>query len=471
MDFVTEPVAEHVSEAIASWTPGYVAPPAPYYEACKVTVTDADQNMLLNGIDAEVKVRGNWTTVYDKKPLRIKFTEKQNLLGLNDGAEEKNWVLLAEYKDASMLRDKAALQMAREILDEDGLYASDATFAEVLINGEYWGMYLVAEQQQVTSDRVKVQHASVEDLGTDIGYFLEFDGYFYNEPELQQFHVDYADNAPLIPFDGEDGSGKTMSCLPTDDPKDEDKKDIGMTIKSQINTQEQHDFIENFVCGAYRVMYEAAYNDKALVFNEDFTELTETSDITPQEAVERVIDVDSLADMYIICELTCDADLYWSSFYLSADFSADGEKKLRFEAPWDFDSAMGNKSRCPDGTGFYAGNLIPDVDGMFYETVNPWLAVLMYEDWYQDVIREKWTKAYDSGVFDRASEMITSDTADFAAAFDRNYKKWNNIIMNQDFVNELSAKARKCKNQKEAADYLNEWLNSRVAFLNDYWHA
>ena len=86
MDFVTEPVASHVSEAIASWTPDYKMPPAPYYEACTVTLRDADQTVLLDTVNAEVKVRGNWTTSYEKKPLRIKFEESQNMLGLNNGA-------------------------------------------------------------------------------------------------------------------------------------------------------------------------------------------------------------------------------------------------------------------------------------------------------------------------------------------------------------------------------------------------
>ncbi|MBQ8122183.1 MAG: spore coat protein CotH, partial [Ruminococcus sp.] len=88
MDFVTEPVARHVAEDIASWTPGYKVPAEPYYEACKVTVHDETGALVIDSADADVKVRGNWTTTYDKKPLRIKFTEKQAVLGLNDGAEQ-----------------------------------------------------------------------------------------------------------------------------------------------------------------------------------------------------------------------------------------------------------------------------------------------------------------------------------------------------------------------------------------------
>jgi hypothetical protein len=41
----------------------------------------------------QVKVRGNWTTDYPKKSLRIKFDDKQKMFGLNSDGEFKNWVL------------------------------------------------------------------------------------------------------------------------------------------------------------------------------------------------------------------------------------------------------------------------------------------------------------------------------------------------------------------------------------------
>ncbi len=465
LDFAIKPVSKHVSEKIASWTPGYRMPPEPYYEDCVVSLKDADEKVLLSGADAQVKVRGNWTTTYDKKALRIKFAEKQNMLGLNDGAAMKNWLLLAEYKDGSMLRNKTAFAIGRELLEEDGLYCSDAEFVEVYINGKYWGVYLLAEYQQINENRVAVTEAEKDYTGTDIGYFLEFDGYFYTEDKLQQFHVDYADNALLVPYDGNGGSGNTVAVLARG--RWEYKDDIGFTIKSDIYSEEQRDFIANFVNGAYKIMYEAAYNDKAYEFNADYTELVESS-LTPREAVEKVVDVQSLVDLYIISELTCDADIYWSSFFMSADFGADGSKKLTFTAPWDFDSTLGNKDRCADGTGFYASNIVPDVNFQ-YETANPWLLVLAYEDWYQEMIRAKWTSAYDSGVFDRAYEMIENDKTEYAEAFERNYDKWDNLA-DESIRNELSKRAASCKTHAEAADYLREWLESRVEFLNSQWH-
>lgn len=468
LDFVTEPVAEHVSAQIATWTPGYKMPPASYNETCRVTFTYPDGRVQLSDAEAEVKVRGNWTTNYMKKPLRMKFTEKQKLIPEAGGSEARNWLLLACYKDASLLRDKTALEIARAILEPDGLYASEAELVEVEINGAYWGVYLLTDMLQVRPDRVNIHEPEIDYQGTDIGYFLEFDGYYYNEEPLYQFHVDYNDNAPLTPYDGEGGNGKTITCLPTDDR--DRKKDIGFTIKSDIYSEAQHDFISSYVNHVYNIMYHAAYDKQAYCFNDDYSAINVTEEMTPQEAVEAVVNVQSLANMYIISELTCDADIYWSSFYMDVDFSADGDKKLTFEAPWDFDSGLGNKSRCPNGTGFYAANIVPDVNGNEYETINPWLAVLMYADWYQDIIREKWTTVYDAGIFDTAVQQIDVMKEQFADAFERNDARWGVSTQEDSIAMELSSKAKQCKSQAEAAEYLSDWLRKRVAFMNAQWH-
>lgn len=472
LDFVTEPVAEHVSSQIATWTPGYVMPPAPYQEACKVSFSLPDGTVQIADADADVKVRGNWTTNYEKKPLRIKFAEKQKLIQDEGGSEARNWVLLACYKDASLLRDKTALDIARGILEPDGLYASEAELVEVEINGAYWGVYLLVDMLQVHSDRVDINEPEQDYQGTDIGYLLEFDGYFYNEESLNQFHVDYMDNAPLKPFNGIEDTGREITCLPEDE--DDPKKDVGFTIKSDINSQEQHDFIASYVNQVYQIMYHAAYDNQAYCFNEDYSAIAETADMKPQEAVEAVVNVQSLADMYLVSELTCDADIYWSSFYMDVDFSADGDKKLTFEAPWDFDSGLGNKDRCAKGKGFYAANAVPDVDGnaysYTYETINPWLAVLMYADWYQDIIREKWTAVYDAGVLDEAVQQINAVTSDYADAFKRNDDRWGVSTKDEAVAMELYSGAKLCRSQTEAANYLSEWMTNRVAFMNEKWH-
>ena len=63
----------------------------------------------------KVKVRGNWTTNYPKKSLRIKFDKKQKMFGLNSDGEFKNWVLLAAWKDSSFLRDAVGLKLYHKL--------------------------------------------------------------------------------------------------------------------------------------------------------------------------------------------------------------------------------------------------------------------------------------------------------------------------------------------------------------------
>lgn len=468
LDFVTKPVDRSTANSIASYTPGYVIPPEPYYEECTVTVTDKSNKVTLDAAEAQVKVRGNWTTSYDKKSLRIKFDKKQNVLGLNDGAQMKNWVLIAEYKDSSMLRDKVLYQMANEILEPEGYYCTDAELVELTINGKYWGVYLLAEHQQINPNRVNITEAEEDYKGTDIGYFIEFDGYYYTENEEETFIVDYHDNAPLIIYDGTGDTTKTETVFAV--KSNDAKRKVGFTIKSDIYCEEQRDFIANFVNGVYDIMYEAAYNDKAYEFNADYTALVE-SDLTPREAIEKVVDINSLVNTYIINEVACDADVYWSSFFMTVDFGEGKNRKLTFTAPWDFDSALGNiaSGRCLDAQGYFATTAILSTNNKFY-ALNPWLTVLAHEDWYREAVSEKWTQIYDSGVFDRAIEMVENDSTQYRDNFKRNFLKWDNLAKTPVFTTNLAEQGAGKPTYDAAAKFLINWLKARVEFLNNEWH-
>lgn len=462
--FVTDPVKGNVSASIASWTPDYKIPPEPYYVDCTVSYTGTDGKTSVDKMQAQVKVRGNWTTSYEKKPLRIKFAEKQSMGELNGGQAFKNWLLLAEYKDLSMLRNKTAFKMAHQILDE-GLYCSDCELVEVEINGKYWGVYLLAEQQEAAKGRVNVPEPKEGEVEPDVGYLVEFDAYYTLEDPLYTFTIDYNDYAPLIPFNGAP-TPKAFTPLCTDYKH---KKDlVGYTIKSNIRSEVQRDTIRNFISNAYDIMYSAAYDGTALEMTEDFSS-TVPSSMTPREAVEAVVDVRSLAEMYILSEITCDPDIYYSSFFMSADLSSNGDKKLRFEAPWDFDSSMGNRYVIESGRGYHAANVVDDVNHE-YRAINPWLAVLIQQDWYKDIIANKWTDLYDRGVFTEIIESIRSDSQKYKSAFTKNYKRWSNMRDKSPIDYELNREAFACKNEAESAEQLAHWLEKRIAFMNEVWH-
>ena len=459
LDFVTKPIVSHVAETVSSWSSDYQIPPVPFDEACTVTLTDTDSTVLIGNAEADVRVRGNWTTYYPKKPLRIHFAEKQEMLGLNDSEKMRTWVLLAEYKDPSLLRNRVMLSAARELLGADDLYAADSTFVEVQINGEYWGVYLLTEQQQVNKHRIDITKPEQDSKDTNIGYLLEYDGYSVYEDELHRFTIDYANNAPLVPFDGNNGTFRKLS--PKSTGYGDAKRSIGFSIKSDIYAPEQRDFIAGYMSRVYQIMYAAAYEKTAYRFNEDYSDLVK-ADITPQEAVEQVVDVQSLADMYILSELAWDADLNWSSFFMDVDFGENGNKKLTFEAPWDFDSALGNKERAVVGKGFYAANIIPDMNDEF-DTIHPWLAVLIYEDWFQERIRVTWTKACEDGVFERACTRIGEESDAYAEAFLRNCERWGEDCSD-------AHEKQSCGTQRQEAEKLSKWFRERVDFLNGYWY-
>ena len=60
----------------------------------------------LSSVTCGIRLRGNSTMKYDKKPYRIKFDKKQSLFGLDSA---KSWVLLADWKDRSMMNNSFEL--------------------------------------------------------------------------------------------------------------------------------------------------------------------------------------------------------------------------------------------------------------------------------------------------------------------------------------------------------------------------
>ena len=70
------------------------------YVNCTVAVNSDEEQWNFYGT-AKIRGRGNSTWYwYPKKPYRIKLDQKSELLGLKDNSD---WVLLANYRDPTML--------------------------------------------------------------------------------------------------------------------------------------------------------------------------------------------------------------------------------------------------------------------------------------------------------------------------------------------------------------------------------
>ena len=421
------------------------------YTPCSVTVNDGVDEVLTS-IDAGVKVRGNWTANYDKKPLRIKFDKKQSMLGLNEGQKFKSWLLLAEYKDWSMLRNATAFGLASKL---GSGYVSDYKFVEVYLNNEYWGVYLLCEQQEIKEGRVSITEAEKEYTGTDIGYLLEYDGYYTEEAPEETFTINYN---TLTTY-----SGRSFSTFQK-----------GFTIKSDIYSEAQNTFIKNYMQNVFNICYNAIYNDTYYEFNSDYTNIVLSSTITNAEAaVDKVIDIDSLVASYILAELGCDTDVAWSSFFMDVDFGEYGNKKLTFEAPWDFDSGFGNTIACLDAEGIYAGDVIRDIHDT--EQINPWYVLFINENWFRELVKTKWNQMMETNAFDSVFEFILDVTETYKDNFTENYAKWKNIgIKGESSIYWIEfdySEAGKCKTHEEAAQCLYDWLALRIDNLDEIFNS
>ena len=109
-----------------------------------------------------IRGRGNSTWGMPKKPYRLTLDKKTSLMGLT---AFKDWVLLNEYLDGSMLYN-AIPYKAGQLLEMP--YTNTIIPVELTINGVYRGIYAFTEHKEVGKGRI--------DIGDD-GLLLELDSY------------------------------------------------------------------------------------------------------------------------------------------------------------------------------------------------------------------------------------------------------------------------------------------------------
>jgi hypothetical protein len=143
------------------------------YVHCTLAVADPadpnnDKKIALTGDG--IRLRGNTTMNYDKKPYRLKFDKKEDFFSLG---KAKSWVLLANYLDPTLLANSVAFELGRRFAAQrqgDKPFVNSVNHVELFINDEYAGSYLFTEQVQVNEYRVNIDE--------DAGYLLELDSYY-----------------------------------------------------------------------------------------------------------------------------------------------------------------------------------------------------------------------------------------------------------------------------------------------------
>ena len=259
---------------------------AEWVKTDKMAVYKADGSVDMEEALCGIRLRGNSTQKFPKKPFAIKLVDKAPVLGM---PKHKRWVLLANWMDRTMLRNAVALEVAHRT---DSAYINDGigwsprgTSVEVVMDGRHVGNYFLCEQIKIDGDRVDIKDCIEDIIGdgnasptmADCGYLLEFDD---NYDEVDKFPT-----------------GRGLPCM----FKDEVSKyssDIYNQVKARIEAVEANLESGNF---------DAAYSD---------------------------LDINSVIDYFFVQELTFNDEYkHPKSVYMLID----GDGKLTAGPVWDFD--------------------------------------------------------------------------------------------------------------------------------------
>ena len=234
----------------------------------------------------EIKGRGNYSwTGFDKKPYRIKLADKQPLLGMK---KSKHFALLAHADDSNdrkgFMRNAVGFELSRMI----GMnYTPDARPLEVVLNGDYIGLYFLTEHIRVDKDRVNIVEQEDEETDNEKitgGWLVEIDNY---------------DDDPHITI--KEG-GKTTMWITYKTPE-------VLSLQQEQYLIEQMKLIDNLV-----------YGDKN------------------SEELWNYLDMDALAKFYIVQELTDNYESFHGSCYLHKEMGEN--EKWYFGPVWDFGSSF-----------------------------------------------------------------------------------------------------------------------------------
>lgn len=106
---------------------------------------------------ASTRVRGNVSQQMPKKPFAVKLDKKHAVL---DMPAHKRWVLLANWKDRTLMRNEVAFEIAKAFktaYPNDGMaWTPSGQHVELVYNGVYVGNYYLCEQIKIDGNRLDI---------------------------------------------------------------------------------------------------------------------------------------------------------------------------------------------------------------------------------------------------------------------------------------------------------------------------
>ncbi len=368
-------------------------------------MTDIDNPEFLN-YDGRIGIerRGSSSqTMLNKKPYALETREDDDITNRNVSLlgmpAENDWVLNSLAFDQTGMRDVLAYELSNRL----GQYASRSVYCEVVINGDYKGLYAFMEKIKPDKGRVDIE---------------KMDETCNQYPEVTGGYIVKADKTtggdPVAwTMQGYGGGwwGGSSTDFILHYPKPSDV----------TNTQKNH--------------IHGVFNDLASVSNQHNT--------SASSGIPSVIDIPAFVDFMMIAEFASNVDVYSFSTF----FHKDRMGKLRAGPVWDYNlafgyDAFGNRSKYDVWQFNNTDNNGPKFWKDLFDT-----------DLFRCYLAKRWFELTEPGQplnYDFVCNRIDEIDALIAEAIPRDNQRWNQMQQHAQYVNDMK-----------------NWIQQRINWLNN----
>ena len=354
-----------------------------------------------------IELRGSSSQMYNKKPYGLETLQDDNVTNNNVSIlgmpKENDWILNSLADDQTGMRDFLSYELSNRI----GQYASRGVYCEVVINGNYKGLYIFLEKIKPDDKRVNIE---------------KMDATCNSYPEVTGGYITKADKANGDPV------AWTMQGYSSGGG--------GWGGGFAANT----DFIHHYpkpsdITTAQNNYIKSVFTNLAAVANNHNTSIT--------SGIPSVIDVPSFIDFMLIGEFASNVDIYTFSTF----FHKDRCGKLRAGPVWDYNLAYGYDS---------FGNRSKYDVWQFSNTDNngpKFWKDLFNTDLYRCYFAKRWFELTAPGQplnYDVVCTRIDEINALISEAIVRDNQRWNQMSQHAQYVNNMKT-----------------WIQQRINWLNN----
>ncbi|MBQ8893659.1 MAG: CotH kinase family protein [Clostridia bacterium] len=412
-------------------------------ESGMIKFVNAEGKVKYDGVLDEIKGRGNATWSRAKKPYQFKLDKKTDLIG---AGKHKTWILLANYLERSLIRNKIAYDLANDA----GLTNScESVYTDLYCNGKYMGTFQLCEKVQIGDNRIEINdlEGAIEDVNE-----LDPEDYPTFGDETADGTTPSTMKGVLLPNNPEDITGGYLLEL-------DYAYRYAEEISGFVTSRGQCVTIKEPECASPEMV---AYISNFFQEFEDAVFAIDGKNPTTGKYYYEYFDLTSLARKYIIEELTrnIDADVTSQYYYKPSD----KESTVGYCGPvWDYDNSMGNYN----GSQHYEGLCAKDRKQYIYNN-------LYKKEGFLNAVKAEWENNYMPLIREILGE--TPDSEDtlltnmeaylemLAPSAAMNFTYWENLnsVDGSNYIDTGDT-------YEEHVTYLKNYIAGRSAYLSSIW--